>query len=100
MAQDQVTIGAHTLYLGDCADILPTLGCIEQCKTNPQTILDPFIGSASTGVAAVQLGRQFVGIERERQYFDIACQRIEQAVAQGKLFAEPAPPPAVQEALL
>ena len=65
--------------------------CIEQCKTNPQTILDPFMGSGTTGVAAVQLGRQFVGIERERQYFDIACQRIEQAVAQGQLFAPATP---------
>lgn len=73
--------------------------CIEQCKTNPQTIIDPFAGSGTTGVAAVQLGRQFVGIERERQYFDIACQRIEQAVAQGKLFSEPVPEPPKTEAL-
>ena len=65
--------------------------CIEQCKTAPQTILDPFAGSGTTGVAAVQLGRQFVGIERERQYFDIACKRIEQAVAQGQLFAPATP---------
>ena len=66
--------------------------CIEQCKTAPQTILDPYMGSGTTGVAAQQLGRQFVGIERERQYFDIACQRIEQAVAQGALFSDQAPP--------
>jgi site-specific DNA-methyltransferase (adenine-specific)/modification methylase len=64
--------------------------CIEQAG-NPQTILDPFMGSGTTGVAAVQLGRKFIGIERERKYFDIACKRIEQAVAQGQLFA-PEPP--------
>ena len=52
-----------------------------------QTILDPFMGSGTTGVAAIQLGRSFIGIEREPKYFDIACQRIEQAVAQGQLFA-------------
>ena len=50
------------------------------------TILDPFMGSGTTGVAALQLGRKFIGIEREPKYFDIACQRIEQAVAQGRLF--------------
>lgn len=60
--------------------------CIEQASS-PQTILDPFMGSGTTGVAAIQLGRKFIGIEREPKYFDIACQRIEQAVAQGQLFA-------------
>ena len=52
--------------------------CIEQAG-NPQTILDPFMGSGTTGVAAVQMGRQFIGIEREPKYFDIACKRIEDA---------------------
>jgi DNA modification methylase len=65
--------------------------CIEQCKNKPDTILDPFMGSGTTGVAAIQLGRKFIGIEREPKYFDIACQRIEQAVAQGQLF-EPEKP--------
>lgn len=51
-----------------------------------QTILDPFMGSGTTGVAAVQLGRDFIGIEREPKYFDIACRRIEQAQRQGDLF--------------
>ena len=53
--------------------------CIEQCKNNPQTILDPFMGSGTTGVAAVQMGRKFIGIERESKYFDIACRRIDDA---------------------
>lgn len=60
--------------------------CIKQIG-NPETILDPFMGSGTTGVAAIQLGRKFIGIEREPKYFDIACKRIEQAHAQGKLFA-------------
>ena len=67
---------------------------IEQAG-NPETILDPFMGSGTTGVAAIQLGRKFIGIEREPKYFDIACQRIEQAVAQGQLF-EPEPVKQVQ----
>lgn len=50
------------------------------------TILDPFMGSGTTGVAAVQMGRKFIGIEREPKYFDIACKRIEDAQRQGDLF--------------
>ena len=59
--------------------------CIEQAG-NPQSILDPFMGSGTTGVACAQLGRSFIGIEREPAYFDIACERIEQAYQQGQLF--------------
>ena len=47
--------------------------------------VDPFMGSGTTGVACVQLGRKFTGIERERKYFDIACERIARAQAQGQL---------------
>jgi DNA modification methylase len=58
---------------------------------NPQSVLDPFMGSGTTGVACAQLGRKFIGIEIEPKYFDIACRRIEQAYAQGKLFQPEAP---------
>lgn len=58
--------------------------CLKWVKGH--TILDPFMGSGTTGVAALQLGRSFIGIEREPKYFDIACRRIEQAHAQGQLF--------------
>ena len=51
-------------------------------------ILDPFMGSGTTGVAAVQMGRDFIGIEREPKYFDIACKRIEDAQRQGDMFIE------------
>ena len=61
--------------------------------------LDPFMGSGTTGVAAIRLGRSFIGIEREPKYFDIACERISRAVAQGRLF-EPEPPKAEQTELL
>lgn len=56
------------------------------------SILDPFMGSGTTGVACAQLGRSFIGIEREPKYFDIACKRIEAAYAQGRLFSEPVKP--------
>lgn len=51
-----------------------------------EAILDPFMGSGTTGVAAVQMGRRFIGIEREPKYFDIACKRIEDAQRQGDMF--------------
>ena len=56
-----------------------------------ESILDPFMGSGTTGVAAIQMGRKFIGIEREPKYFDIACQRIEQAVSQPRLFEDVRP---------
>jgi len=52
-------------------------------------ILDPFMGSGTTGVACANLGRKFIGIELEPKYFDIACRRIDQAYKQPRLFAEP-----------
>jgi len=63
--------------------------CID-FLSNGQTILDPFMGSGTTGVAAVQMGRDFIGIERETRYFDIACRRIEDAQRQGDFFVESA----------
>jgi site-specific DNA-methyltransferase (adenine-specific) len=62
-------------------------------------ILDPFMGSGTTGVACAKLGRKFIGIELEPKYFDIACKRIEQAYDQPDLFIEP-PKKAIQEMLL
>jgi len=61
--------------------------CISHLPENSKTILDPFMGSGTTGVAAMNLDRKFTGIEREQKYFDIACKRIEQAQKQIKLFA-------------
>lgn len=52
-----------------------------------ETVLDAFMGSGTTGVACANLGKRFVGIERERRYFDMACERIHRAQAQERLFA-------------
>ena len=71
---------------------------IQQIQA-PTTILDPFMGSGTTGVACAKLGRKFIGIELEPKYFDIACRRIEEAYRQPRLFSEPAPKP-VQTDLL
>jgi DNA modification methylase len=56
-----------------------------------ETIIDPFMGSGTTGVACLNLGRKFIGIEIEPKYFDIACRRIEEAYKQPRLFDEPQP---------
>lgn len=54
---------------------------------NAEIILDPFMGSGTTGVAAVQMQRKFVGVECDLHHFDNACRRIEDAQRQGSLFA-------------
>jgi DNA modification methylase len=61
-------------------------------------ICDPFMGSGTTGVAAVKLGRKFIGIEKHEPYFDTACRRIGEALKQPDMFIE-RPQPAVQERL-
>lgn len=65
----------------------------------PGVVLDPFMGSGTTGVACVQQGRSFVGIEIEPRYFETACRRIADECARPRLFSEPLPAPK-QEALL
>lgn len=58
------------------------------CSTDEDgLVLDPFMGSGSTGVACMGLARKFIGCEIEPQYFDIACRRIEDAQRQGRLIA-------------
>jgi site-specific DNA-methyltransferase (adenine-specific) len=51
-------------------------------------ILDPFMGSGTTGVACIKNGRQFVGVERDPKYFDVACQRIDAATKQVDMFIQ------------
>jgi site-specific DNA-methyltransferase (adenine-specific) len=53
-----------------------------------ETVVDLFMGSGSTGVAAVQMRHPFIGIEIEERYFDIACRRIEEAQRQGDLLRD------------
>lgn len=64
------------------------------------TICDPFMGSGTTGVAAVGLGRRFVGIERVPAYFDVACRRIQDAVDRPELFAPKKPTETEEQAPL
>lgn len=61
--------------------------CLMQAPDECKTVFDPFMGSGTTGVSCVGMGRSFTGIEREPKYFDIACRRIEDAYRQQRLFA-------------
>lgn len=66
--------------------------------TNPgDTILDPFMGSGTTGVACVKLGRKFIGIEKDPKYFQIACERIRAASRQPDMLIEPPAKPEYRE---
>lgn len=60
---------------------------VSEFTDRGDVVLDPFMGSGTTGVACMNLGRKFIGIEIEPKYFGIACRRIEDAQRQGRLFA-------------
>lgn len=66
---------------------------LQQLPAKTSVILDPFMGSGTTGVACALSGFAFTGIEREARYFDAACRRIEEAYKQPRLFAEPVAKP-------
>ena len=66
---------------------------VARVSIDGETILDPFMGSGTTGVACVKLGRAFIGVELDEGYFDIACKRIEEAYRQPDMFVERPEPP-------
>ena len=67
---------------------------MEWCLNFTQgTVLDPFMGSGTTGVACVNLGRKFIGVEIDEDYFNIACRRIYEAYQQPRLFEDVPPEP-------
>lgn len=72
--------------------------CLDFVK-DARTICDPFMGSGTTGIACRLRGKSFIGIEREKKYFDIACERIEAAQMQTSMFvdAPPARPAAMDQ---
>ena len=72
---------------------------IGHLPADAETICDPTMGSGTTGVACVKLGRRFIGIEQSERYFETACKRIADAYRQPRLFSEPPARP-VQEAML
>ena len=87
-----------TGYNAENGQVHPTqkptgLMCWIVATTNAKTIIDPFMGSGTTGVACAKMGRTFIGIEINPRYFDIACQRIEDARRQDDMFVPAMYPP-------
>ena len=73
---------------------------MEWCLTFvPGSVCDPYMGSGTTGVAAVKMGRRFTGVEIDATYFDVACKRIEAATKQADLFIAPPQPIAQQTSM-
>jgi len=75
------------------------LWLVKRASLVHETILDPFMGSGTTGVACAKMGRKFIGIELDEDYFNIACKRIEEAYASPDMFVEAQKKPE-QESLL
>ena len=65
------------------------VGLMRFCVNTVQggLVVDPFMGSGTTAIATIESGRKFIGIEIERMYFDLACERIDNAYRQQRLFA-------------
>jgi DNA modification methylase len=75
------------------------VGIMEWCVEKTEgRVLDPFMGSGTTGIACVRLGRPFIGVEIEERYFDSACRRINDELKRPRLALAPVPNP-VQEAM-
>lgn len=105
VATKQITYSNNGLMAKEKGRVHPTQKpvevmrwCIEQLPKSSAHILDPFMGSGTTGVACAKMGRKFTGIEIDPGYFEIACERIRKAYAQPDMFV-PAPSKAVQEAM-
>jgi site-specific DNA-methyltransferase (adenine-specific) len=78
---------------------VPLMSELVQLFSNRgELVCDPFMGSGTTGIAAVKLGRRFCGVEINDAYFDLACRRVQSALDAPDMFVE-APKPAKQEAL-
>lgn len=79
---------------------IPLMLDLVDLFTQPtETICDAFMGSGTTGIACIKRGRKFIGIEKDPKYFDVALERLSDALARPDLFIEP-PKPAKQEAML
>lgn len=61
--------------------------CITKMKEPPKLVIDPYMGSAPVGIACMDMGIEYIGIEKSRRNFDIACERVNRAQQQLKLFA-------------
>lgn len=95
-ARHEVTAGQQRLHPTQKPEILMAW-CLSEASIRFGVVLDPYMGSGSTGVAAVRAGCSFIGIEIDEGYFDIACARIRKAHAQPDMFVSPAPAPELRQ---
>lgn len=65
---------------------------LDQLPDDVKQVCDPFLGSGTTGVAAIQKGVSFIGIEREPKYFEMSCERLSEFLRQPNMFTTPATP--------
>lgn len=86
---DVLSFAPPTRKQHPCEKPVPLMERLAMSVPNARRITDYFMGSGTTGVACMKLGREFVGVERDPKHFDTACRRIEAAANQGQLF-EPA----------
>ena len=101
-SKSRFVVGAVEKNAFDHPTVKPQYVMVRMVKSASfagDTVLDPFCGTGSTGVAAVKTRRKFIGVEIEPKYFDIACKRIGEALKQPDMFTSPLPK-LKQEAML
>lgn len=86
-ATDVLTFSPPTRKVHPCEKPVPLIERLIDAVPKSQTVADVFMGSGSTGIACANMGRRFIGIERDPKYFRLACERIAAAQAQERLFA-------------
>ena len=104
-AEEKKKVSEHPIVVDASHPTVKPLSIIQKyvriCSNPGQTILDPFMGSGTTGAACVKLGRKFVGIEISEDHFETAVKRITDAYNRPDMFIETARvPEPVQEAML
>lgn len=95
-AEEKTKVASHPIVQDAAHPTVKPLPIISKyikiCSNPGQTILDPYMGVGTTGVACAKLGRKFIGIEIDEKYFNIACERIRKAYDQPDLFIAPPKP--------
>lgn len=98
-ARHEVTAGQKRLHPTQKPESLMAWS-LSEARISTGVVLDPYMGSGSTGVAAIRSGCSFVGVEIDEGYFDICCDRIARAIAQPDMFVGGEQPSPLQQKAL